>query len=426
MDIKEFLRHEVKPAYGCTDPGAVALAAAAAAARLEEEPRSVHLALSANIFKNGLHVGIPGAQGLTGNLLAAALGVLRGDPDRGLEVLDSITPQDVDRARVMVEAGAITQELVEDVPNVYARAEVTAPGGSAAAVVSGRPDRVVEVRSGGEVVWRCEVPGRNGELTPAGYQEELRELEMGALWGLVQDMDEKTEDFMLHGAAMNQAVAEQGLARPWGLGFGHWLATVGSGKDLLWEIKAHSAAAADVRMAGGPFPVMSSGGSGNHGITAVVPLSRLAASRGATRRELAEALLLSHLVTGYVKAYTGLLTPVCGCGVAAGLGAAAGMVRLLGGGPEAAERAAAVVLSSVLGMVCDGAKGSCALKVSTAAGEAYLAAVLSVDGLREWPRQGVVSGSLKQMGRVIGLLNRSNAAQMEATLLQILQQPELD
>ncbi len=421
MDLRSFFEQEVKPALGCTEPGAVALAAATAARALPHDVKSIRLRLSANIFKNGIAVGIPGTRGLRGNLLAAALGALCGDPEKGLLVLENVPEEAVGKARRMVEDGLVTQEVVPDVPSVFVEAFLSGEGHNASAVISGRHDRVVEVRADGEVARRLLEADTNLQGRP-GYLEELANQDMEGLWSLSDSIDAETERFLLDGVRMNRGVADHGIESPWGLGVGFSLSK--GGDDLLYRIKALAAAAADVRMDGGPWPVMSSAGSGNHGITAILPVAAVAEAWGKKPRELAEALALSHLVTGLIKAYTGRLTPTCGCVIAAGAGAAAGIVRLGGGTPLQADRAVASLVSSLLGVLCDGAKGSCALKVSAGAGEAYLSARLALEGRGVTDRQGVIMPGLKETAHAVAEISRHGMAAVDAAVLRLLREQE--
>ena len=421
MDLRSFFEQEVKPALGCTEPGAVALAAATASRALEERAGSIRLRLSANVFKNGISVGIPGTRGLRGNLMAAALGALCGNPDKGLLVLEEIADSDVEQARTMVDDGSVTQEVVPDVPSVFVEALLAGAGHTASAVIYGRHDRVVEVRRDGEVTRRLLEADTNLKGRP-GYLEVLLEQDMGGLWSLSGTIEEDTEKFLLDGVRMNREVAGQGTATSWGLGVGHSLAS--GGDSLLYRVKTVAAAAADVRMDGGPWPVMSSAGSGNHGITAILPVAEVAEAWGNSPRELAEALALSHLVTGFIKGHTGRLTPTCGCVIAAGAGAAAGIVRLGGGTPVQAERAVASLVSSLLGVLCDGAKGSCALKVSAGAGEAYLSAVMALEGNGVSDRQGVIVPALREAAKAVAEISRHGMAAVDAAVLRLLEEQE--
>jgi len=421
MDLRSFFEQEVKPALGCTEPGAVALAAATAAKTLAQPVETIRLRLSANLFKNGISVGIPGTRGLRGNLLAAALGALCGDPEKGLLVLEDVPEEAVETARKMVEEGLVSQEVVPDVPSVFVEAFLFGGGHSASAVIAGRHDRVVEVKADGEVIRRLLEADRNLQGLPS-YIQELMGKDMENLWDLAGSIDREIEDFLLEGVRMNRKVAQQGLESPWGLGVGYSLA--GSGEDLLYRIKALAGAAADVRMDGGSWPVMSSAGSGNHGITAILPVAAVAEAWGKSPRELAEALALSHLVTGMIKAHTGRLTPTCGCVIAAGGGAAAGIVRLGGGTPRQAETAVASLVSSLLGVLCDGAKGSCALKVSAGAGEAYLSARMALEGRGVSDRQGVILPGLKETAHAVAEISRHGMAAVDATVLRLLGEME--
>nr|B8DLR0.1 RecName: Full=UPF0597 protein DvMF_1488 [Nitratidesulfovibrio vulgaris str. 'Miyazaki F'] len=442
MDIAAFFAAEVKPALGCTEPGAVALAAATAARHLPAPPERIHLRLSANIYKNGQSVGIPGAQGLRGNMLASALGALAGDADMGLQALAAVTADDVAAARALTERGAVTQEIVQDVPTVYAEAELYRPGHLVVAVVAGRHDRVAEVRHNGQVVYRAEDALGGDSLPP--YMADLQRAAFGDLWNWADGIDADLARDLLRGAEMNLAVAEQGLANPWGLAVGHTLGMAlrggdcrndsasdarapGScvpdacGPDISARVKATTAAAADVRMAGANQPVMSSAGSGNHGLTAIIPPALAARAWGRSDAELARALALSHLVTGAVKARTGRLTPLCGCAVAAGAGAAAALVRLADGTPAQAEQAVALVFSSVMGMICDGAKGGCALKVGTAAAEAWSAAQLALHGPGMTGAEGIVSPDFRASLRSLGEVSSLGFAAVDVAIIRLLE-----
>jgi L-cysteine desulfidase len=219
---------------------------------------------------------------------------------------------------------------------------------------------------------------------------------------------------------MNMALAEAGLSGDWGMRIGKTLLSGAPGGDLLWRAKAYSAAAADARMDGANLPAMSSAGSGNHGIVALIPPALAAADMGKSARELAEAVALSHLVTGYIKARTGRLTPICGCSVAAGAGAASALVRLSGGDRIKAEAAAANVLASLLGMICDGAKAGCALKVATAAGEAVTSAFLALHGAGVTGRDGVLGLDISANSRAVGEISKIGFGGVDHVLLGLM------
>jgi L-cysteine desulfidase len=331
-----------------------------------------------------------------------------------------VTGQDVAAAIDLVDSGAVTQTVMRDVPSVYVEVEIIDDTGSITVIISGRHDRVVQIRKNGRIVKRLlEADTDSGGRPP--YIEELLDEDMKGLWRLAGDLKDEEVEFLLEGSRTNMKVAERGLEKPWGLGIGFSLAALGGMDDLVPFVKAWSAAAADVRMAGGPWPVMSSAGSGNHGITAIVPPSVAAGAWSKSDRELAEALALSHLVTGFIKAHTGRLTPVCGCAIAAGAGAAASLVRLGGGTPKQAEISVALLLSSLQGMVCDGAKGSCALKVGTAAAEAGTSAMLVLKGLKDPGDQGMISSDFVATAKNVGDFSREGLMSADPAIIRILQ-----
>ncbi|MBO8154603.1 serine dehydratase subunit alpha family protein [Thermovirga sp.] len=420
MDVSVFIKEEVKPALGCTEPGAVALAAAVASKELASDVEKIHLKLSANIFKNGLSVGIPGLKGKRGNLLAAALGALGGQPEKGLMALEDVSEEIQEKAWDMLCRGLITQEVVQDVPSVYVEADVYGKEEWASCVISGKHDRVVEVRHNGGITKRLLDVDSSVQTRPK-HLDELMAMNMKELWELASQLTDEDEVFLLSGSEMNLNIAEAGLREPWGIGVGYTIKSKTTNpEDLLYTIKAACGAAADVRMAGGPYPVMSSAGSGNHGITAILPPTIVARKLNKSKRDLAEALLLSHLVTSAIKAHTGRLTPICGCTVAAGSGAAAAIVRLYGGSFLQAQQAVGFLTASLLGMICDGAKESCALKVATAAGEAFLSAVLALEGRSFSVPQGLISSDFTESARSIGILSREGMMSADVVMLKRL------
>jgi L-cysteine desulfidase len=421
MDLHSFFTNEVKPALGCTEPVAGARAAPTAARELADRPERIGLKLSINIFKNGRDVGIPGTDGLRGNAVAAALGALAGDPAKGLLVLQGVTAEDAAKAKALVDAGRVTVEVLPEAPPVFIEALLEGPGGTVLAEIRDRHDHVSRIVVNGRIL-RDDTTQAAGPAQPA-YLAELMELDMAGIWDLAGSLDAGLEAFMLQGVEMNMAVAHKGLTGNYGLGVGLTLTEHGGGSpDLFTRIKSLTGAAADVRMSGAPLTVMSSAGSGNHGITAIVPLAVTAQDRGATPRQLAEAVALSHLVTGYVKGFIGRLTPICGCSVAAGAGAAAGLVRIMGGTSRQAERAVASLISALMGMLCDGAKGSCGLKVSAAAGEAYAAALMAMDERGVQHSEGLVSPDMRTTAKALAELCEKAFSQADRIMVGILQE----
>ncbi len=419
MDLDIFLRTEVKPALGCTEPGAVALAAAYAGQAHGGLVERLRVALSVNVYKNGRSVMLPNTGGHKGNRLAAMLGALIADPSRGLTVLQDVTPELLDKACAMVDAGAVEEVVESGVPSVWIQVEAEGEGRTALCRISGRHDRVELVKRGDEVLIEAAPLQQEKAGSASSMYEELRSMSFEELWSMAGSISAKAESFLLEGADMNMGVADKGMKTPWGLGVG---LSDGHDTDIFARIRHATGGASDVRMSGGEFPIMSSAGSGNHGITAIIPVAVVADSLGASSRQLAEALALSHLVCGYIKAYTGRLTPICGCSVAAGAGASAGMARLMGATPEQAERAVVTLVASLLGMICDGAKETCSLKVATAACEAYSAAALAIKGGGVHDVQGMVAPDIKELGGILAQFSQRILGSADNEMAQIMLQ----
>ena len=285
MDLNAFIRGEVKPTLGCTEPGAVALAAASAARHLPGPPERIRLRLSRNIHKNGMNVPVPGGGGVRGNLAAAALGALAGDPDKGLEVLGGVDEAPRDQALRMVEEGAVTIEIAPDAPPVFVEAELEASGHTASAIIAHSHDHMVEITRDQETVFRTmDTAGSTG--APPPWVKDLVRLNFAQMWELAAGVDGELAEFILAGSGMNIGVARKGVRKPYGLGIGYRIGQRTPRDDRLWTIKAFTAAAADVRMSGSPDPVMSSAGSGNLGITAIVPCAVAACMLGTPDEEL--------------------------------------------------------------------------------------------------------------------------------------------
>ncbi len=404
--IKEFLAQEVKPALGCTEPGAVALAVARATEALYGDVVSVSVVVSDSIFKNGVAVGIPGTGGLRGNVIAAALAVVCGKSEYGLEVLKDATPQDIASAQSMVSAGKISLEADMARHGVYVIARVSGPGHEAICVIEGTHTNIVKVQRDGDILFLKEETPGSASGKPVSSQ--VSEMDYTGLVKMAEGLDDDDVNTVMAGVDMNMEIADYGLSHDVGLGLGKTVKSMAGGlfdRDLASQIRAIAAAASDARMDGAPLPVMSSAGSGNHGITAILPVYIAGRFHGKSRREIAQAIAFSHLSTSYIKSRMGRLSPVCGCAVAAGAGAAAGIVRLMGGSTDQSIKAMEIVLGNLIGMVCDGAKETCSLKVSTGAAEAYCAAMVALDGKFLKGAQGIVDPSdiAKTVGNAVAL-----------------------
>jgi L-cysteine desulfidase len=397
--IRDFLRSEVKPALGCTEPGAVALAVARAKEEIGgSDVRSIHVTVSDSIYKNGVAVGIPGTSGLKGNAIAAALGALAGVSSYGLEVLRDCTENDAIRAKKMAADGTVRVTALPDRHGVYVETDVTTENGTASCTIDGSHTSITKVTKNGVTTFETTSATDASKPKPPALSEQIAGMKYTALVRMVEDMNQEDVDYVMNGVDMNLAIAEYGFDdhHRSGLEIGKTIRNAGGLEtgDLGIKIKAFSAAAADARMSGAPMPVMSSAGSGNHGVTAILPVAILGRENGKSREEIAKAVAFSHLSTSFIKSRTGRLSPICGCTVAAGAGAAAGMTWLLTGDVRRAVKAMSIVLANLVGMLCDGAKDTCALKVGTGAMEAYHATLLAMND-RDLDPQGVVDETIE-------------------------------
>lgn len=413
ISLKGFLGKEVKPALGCTEPGAVALAVARACRELSDrdEVARVLVTVSGSIYKNGMAVGIPGTRGARGNAIAAAMGALCGDSDLGLEVLRNSTADDVATAERWVREGRASICCDPCRSGVYVLASVFTPSHKAVCLIEGSHTNIAHVAVDGTVVEEHSHAVQSG--TPTGFDDDGFPNEFKDAVKLADEMDEDDVKFLLSGAEMNLEVAE--------CAFGCSCHDApDTAADIVRQIRDICAAAAYARMSGILMPVMSSAGSGNHGITAILPVAIAARCLGRGERETAHAIAVSHIGTSFVKRRLGRVSPVCGCSIAAGAGAAAGLACLMGGTAAQMSAAMELLLVNLAGMLCDGAKESCALKVSCAATEAWFAACWALENTRPEMPQGVLGASLEETADNVAHVTRDGMKTVDSAIIEIL------
>ncbi|MBI9088934.1 MAG: serine dehydratase subunit alpha family protein [Desulfobacterium sp.] len=427
--VKDILRLEVAPALGCTEPTAIALGAAAAASLLPGQGAVDRMEtwLDPNIFKNGLGVSIPGTGGLSGLDLATALGALAGDPGLRMEVLQPVTRKDVNKALALVDQGRVRVNLMADHKGLYVKTRIAAGNDIAESVIQGLHDNIVSLSLNGEIV------KKNALLSPGSGQGGnsifdlecwLKDLSMERILSLVNDLDTEDLAFIRTGIDMNMALARYGLAHKSGLAVGATLELLAEkglmARDMIHAARVLTSAAADARMAGAALPAMSSAGSGNHGLTAILPVKAVADHLGAGDEELLRAVGLSHVVTAWVKSHTGRLAAICACSVAAGAGAAAAIAQLLKGDGNQIGGAVENIIEDLAGVICDGAKNACALKLDTAAATAVRSALFAVNGLTVKMTDGIVGGSAQKTIQNVGILSSQGMVATDRTILKIM------
>ncbi|MZQ98184.1 MAG: serine dehydratase subunit alpha family protein [Acidaminobacter sp.] len=421
--IIELLREEVKPAAGCTEPVAVALAAAKVSEVLNNSMSELVIGVSPNIYKNGFAVMLPGVME-AGLDLAAALGSARASAVRGLDVLNHLSEEEIRIARQRLAEGKIRIELIDTEEKVMIQAEQWSEDRThhARVIISGRHDRIVEVFRDGVCLEKMEEKNSVTEKSNAGINR-FYSMKLKDLVTVIDEIDPEPLTFLLDGIAMNQTMAEVGMASPVGLGTAFALkqrySKNGQMKDLARLAMTMTAGASDARMAGVDLPVMSSNGSGNNGITAIMPLVAYFELKGTERADQIRALALSHLINSYIKAEIGRLSALCSCGIAAATGASAAIAWLDTRDPEIVESTMTNMMANLSGMVCDGAKLGCALKLATAASTAVETAALAVDGIRVPAGNGLVGRTIEETISNLGRLSRQGMQLADAVVLDI-------
>ncbi|MDM8216195.1 L-serine ammonia-lyase, iron-sulfur-dependent, subunit alpha [Desulfovibrio piger] len=417
QSILALLRKEVVPALGCTEPIAVALAAARAAETLGQTPERLYVEVSPNLLKNGMGVVVPGT-GECGLGVAAAAGALAGKSSLGLECLRDLDPQQAQQACAMAASDAVELALPDNDILLYCAVTASAGTATAKAELRDSHDNITRVWKDGVQIF-----GQDEDCAAAGQGEAVWPLSLARVYDFAMHAPLEELSFILEAARMNRSVAEEGLRKEYGLGVGRSMEdrihrNILSDDMATFAIKL-TAAAADARMAGVQMAVMSNSGSGNQGITCTMPVVACAVRLGKSDEELVRALIASHLTSIHIKHHLGRLSAHCGAMVA-GTAAACGIVLLLGGGLPEMERTIRNMVGDMAGMICDGAKSSCALKVASAVTAGLQAAMLAMDGKSVPGREGIVDDDIEACIANLGRLGSSGMREADKVILDIM------
>ena len=415
--IIDLIHREVIPAIGCTEPIAVALCTARAAETLGTEPERISVRLSANILKNAMGVGIPGT-GMIGLPIAVALGATIGRSEYQLEVLRDVTPEAVEHGRRMIDQKRISIALKEGIEEkLYIEAEVEAAGHRAMAVIAGGHTSFVYVERDGEALL--------DQRGAASSDEEEGEvpLTLRRVWEFAMTTPLDEIRFILETKRLNKAAAETSFAGEYGHCVGRTLRCDRErrvmGDSIFTRILSYTSAACHARMAGAMISVMSNSGSGNQGIAATLPVVVYAEEAAASEAQMIRALTLSHLTVVYIKQSLGRLSALCGCVVAA-TGSSCGIVYLMGGAYEQAAAAVKNMIANLTGMICDGAKPSCAMKLTSGVSTAVLSAMMAMDGRCVSPVEGIIEEDVDRCIHNLTAIGRDGMNETDSLVLHIM------
>lgn len=383
--IIALIRREVVPAIGCTEPAAVSLCVAKATELLGTLPEKIELSLSGNIIKNAMGVGIPGT-GMIGLPIAVALGAIVGRSEYGLQVLKDVDEASLEKGKRYIAEKRIRIGHHPNPPsNLHIEVVVTAGGRSAKAVISAAHTQFVHLEKDGEVLL-----DKKSDEAEAGHDDVV--LTEGSVFEFATTAPLEEIEFILEAGDMNLRAAELALSGDYGHSLGSVIRQKGVtlfGDTPAAHILSLTSAACDARMGGAPVAVMSNSGSGNQGITSTLPVVCYARDINASREQLVRALTLSSLTSIYIKQSLGRLSALCGC-VVASTGASAGLVLLMGGGYDQVCAAIKNMVANLTGMICDGAKPACAMKISSGVSTALMSAMLAMNGKCVTSAEGIV------------------------------------
>ncbi len=417
-EIIGLLKREVVPAMGCTEPVAVSLCTAKAVEILGCVPQHIGVRLSPNVLKNAMGVGIPGT-GMVGLPIAIALGALVGRSEYGLEVLKDTTPQAVEQGKRMIEEKRIDVSLKEGACDVlHIEVEATAGNERAVAIISGSHTGFVFLQHNGEVLLdNSKAKGTASENAASVV------LSMRKVWELATESPVEELSFILEARRLNKNVAEESLKGEWGHCLGRTISgnarkTV-FGDTVFTRMVSYTSAACDARMGGAQIPVMSNSGSGNQGIASTLPVVVYAEETKASEESLIRALVLSHLTVIYIKQSLGRLSALCGC-VVASTGSSCGITYLMGGGYDEVAMAVKNMVANLTGVICDGAKPSCALKLASAVSTALFSSVMAMEHHCVTSLEGIVDDDVDKSIRNLTSIGSQGMQQTDKMILSIM------
>ena len=419
MNYVTILESELVPALGCTEPIALAYAAAKAKEVLGKMPDHITMRCSGNIIKNVKGVKVPNSGGMKGVEAAAVLGITGGDPSQALEVLEHVTDREIDEAEKLLKAGFCDCVLKDDVANLYIEAYAVCKKtekSEALVVIEDEHTNITHIEKDGQVLFHKEKKEycQEREKTPDKSLLNLEDIITFANEVQITDV----EKVLGRQIKYNTRIAEEGLRNPWGAQVGR-VVLEEFGEDVKWRAVAKASAGSDARMSGCALPVIINSGSGNQGMTCSLPVIEFGKELKKSKEEIYRALCVSNLVALNQKKYIGSLSAYCGA-VCAAAGAGAGITYLCGGTLEQIENTVVNTIADAGGIVCDGAKPSCAAKISTALQAAILSHKMAMRGLTFARGEGLVMDCPEDTIKAVGYVGRAGMKQTDVEILNLM------
>ena len=418
--LKAVLKNEVFPALGCTEPIAVAYAAATAAHEIKDRIEEISITVDPGVYKNGFAVIVPNTGGEKGNLIAGVLGALIKKPELKMEVLKDVKEEMINRAKSLIRAKKAKISYDSTKTDLYIEVFLKTKKETSKAVIENAHTNLVRLEKNNQTLFEKE--HKESSSTDKEYKAILKEMTISALIDSVQHMDDEDYDYIKRGIEMNLEISKAGQKLK---KVGYYIFnSVNKGcllNDVFSSSKILTASASDARMAGIDLPAMSSGGSGNQGIVAILVPYNAGKILKIEEKIIHQSIALSHLINSYIKCFTGDLSPLCGCAIAAGVCAAVAIVyQQCGNDMKKITLAVNSLISDLGGMLCDGAKGGCALKVASATDSAIRCAFMALDDFGISHSEGFVGKTAEETIYNLSKISILSMAEVNETILGIM------
>ncbi|MFZ2446556.1 MAG: L-serine ammonia-lyase, iron-sulfur-dependent, subunit alpha [Syntrophobacteraceae bacterium] len=418
--IKEIFANEVFPAVGCTEPISCAYTCAAAVEQLNAPVSRIELVVDPGTFKNGAAVTIPNSRGQKGNVIAAAMGALVAKSSLRLEILTAVTPEILEKAKRFIDDGRLTYRCKEDEKGFHVEVHAEGGGSRVHCIVSEGHTNITSLEKDGRSVVDAH-PHAGGKT--AGYRERLRAMKLQDVLREVIELDDASRSYIQRGIDMNLAISEKGIDLKRNAYQLRQMMKQGlMADDLFYRVKQRVASALDARMGGLPEPVMTSGGSGNQGVLTILLPYMVGRDRSIDLPRIQESVAISHAVNSYIKSFTGELSVVCGCAIAASIAAATAIVYQMAGiDLEKITYAVDNIIADLSGIICDGAKSGCSMKIVTGADTAMRSAFMALSGYGISTDDGIIGSSAEESIHNLSKISLEGMGLVDSTVVHILQ-----